>query len=602
MKKFLLLLPVLVLMQVTLLAQYAEGIKLLNYDKNKSAKEVFQKLADANPQDPQAIYWLGQALLATDGGEPGKEQIAAAKALYQKGLASVGSNPWLVVGMGHIELLERGDINSVKQKFEQAITASTETKGKNKGQVNAGILNAIGRANAKIASGVGDNLYAIEKLNQAGQTDLTNPDIFINKGINYLKMGGENGGEAVKAYQEALTRDPKSALAFYRIGKVYQSQNNKELFEQNFDNAITADPACPLPYFAYYLYYANRDVNRAKEYLDKYVATADKDPQTDFFVADYLFRAGKNDESLLKVAELEKSVGTTELPRLNMLYAYNYDRKGDSVQAKSYLEKFFANAPAEKIESTDYELAVKVLTRFPGSEVQAAGYLEKAIATDTSRINKQNYMQQAADMFAKAKNFSEQLNWLKRLVSFKGTTSEADYYKLTASALGAKDYAQTIELAKTYMAVYPDKPQPYSFFRRAAIASDPDTTSGKGVENLAYLDSIYGLNKDKFKRELFLNKYYTILYYINKQNSLKKSPDFKVKSDGTKTEVVDQFLAICQKSLLVTDQMIELYPDVNDDNNKFAQGVKTEIQKNIDYYSKPPVKKPNAPAAPPVKG
>ncbi|MFM7359290.1 MAG: tetratricopeptide repeat protein [Sediminibacterium sp.] len=602
MKKFLLLLPVLVLMQVTLLAQYAEGIKLLNYDKNKSAKEVFQKLADANPQDPQAIYWLGQALLATDGGEPGKEQIAAAKALYQKGLASVGSNPWLVVGMGHIELLERGDINSVKQKFEQAITASTETKGKNKGQANAGILNAIGRANAKIASGVGDNLYAIEKLNQAGQTDLTNPDIFINKGINYLKMGGENGGEAVKAYQEALTRDPKSALAFYRIGKVYQSQNNKELFEQNFDNAITADPACPLPYFAYYLYYANRDVNRAKEYLDKYVATADKDPQTDFFEAYYLFRAGKNDESLLKVAELEKSVGTTELPRLNMLYAYNYDRKGDSVQAKSYLEKFFANAPAEKIESTDYELAVKVLTRFPGSEVQAAGYLEKAIATDTSTINKQNYMQQAADMFAKAKNFSEQLNWLKRLVSLKGTTTEADYYKLTASALGAKDYAQTIELAKTYMAAYPDKPQPYSFFRRAAIASDPDTTSGKGVENLAYLDSIYGLNKDKFKRELFLNKYYTILYYINKQNSLKKSPDFKVKSDGTKTEVVDQFLAICQKSLLVTDQMIELYPDVNDDNNKFAQGVKSEIQKNIDYYSKPPVKKPNAPAAPPVKG
>jgi predicted Zn-dependent protease len=602
MKKSLLLLPVLVLMQVTLLAQYAEGIKLLNYDKNKSAKEVFQKLVDANPQDPQAIYWLGQALLATDGGEPAKEQIAAAKALYQKGLASVGSSPWLVVGMGHIELLERGDINSVKQKFEQAITASTETKGKNKGQANAGILNAIGRANAKVASGTGDNLYAIEKLNQAGQTDLTSPDIFVNKGINYLKMGGENGGEAVKAYQEALARDPKSALAFYRIGKVYQSQNNKELFEQNFDNAITADPACPLPYFAYYLYYSNRDVNRAKEYLDKYVATADKDPQTDFFLADYLFRAGKNDESLVKVAELEKSVGTTELPRLNMLYAYNYDRKGDSIQAKSYLEKFFANAPAEKIESTDYELAVKILTRFPGSEVQAAGYLEKAIATDTSRVNKQNYMQQAADMYAKAKNFSEQLNWLKRLVSMKGTTTEADHYKMTAAALGAKDYAQTIELAKSYIAAHPDKPQPYSFFRRAAIASDPDTTSGKGVENLAYLDSIYGLNKDKYKRELFLNKYYTILYYINKQNALKKSPDFKVKSDGTKTEVVDQFLGVCQKSLLVTDQMMELYPDVNDDNNKFAQGVKSEIQKNIDYYSKPPVKKPNTPAAPPVKG
>ena len=599
MKKFLLLLMACVVMHSAMFAQYAEGIRLLNYEKNKSARETFQKLVDASPQDPQAIYWLGQALLATDGGEPSKEQIASTKALYQKGLGSIGSDPWLVTGMGHIELLERGDINSAKQKFEQAITASTETKGKSKGKANPAILNAIGRANAKVGSGLGDNLYAIDKLNQAGQLDLTNADIYINKAVNYLKMGGENGGEAVKAYQEAVTRDPKSALAYYKIGKVYQSQNNKELFEQNFDNAITADPTCPLPYFAYYLYYANKDVNKAKDYLDKYVANSDKDPKTDYFVADYLFRAGKNDESLAKIQELEKSAGGNEIPRLSILSAYNYDRKGDSVQAKAYLEKFFANAPADKIEPTDYELAVKILTKFPGSEAQAATYLEKAIATDTARINKLNYMQQGADMYAKAKNPAEQLNWMKRMVELKGTTTEGEYYRISAAALSAKDYPQTMDWAKKYMAAYPDKPQPYTFYRKAAIASDPDTTSGKGVELLQYIDSIYSLNKDKYKKELFLNEYYTILYYINKQNALKKSPDFKVKSDGTKTEVVDQFLGICQKSLEVTDKMISLYPDVADDNNKFAQSVKGEIQKNIDYYSKPPVKKPGAPAAPP---
>ena len=599
MKKFLLLLMACVVMHSAMFAQYADGIRLLNYEKNKSARETFQKLVDASPQDPQAIYWLGQAILATDGGEPSKEQIASAKALYQKGLGSIGSDPWLVTGMGHIELLERGDINSAKQKFEQAITASTETKGKNKGKANPAILNAIGRANAKVGSGLGDNLYAIDKLNQAGQLDLTNADIYINKAVNYLKMGGENGGEAVKAYQEAVTRDPKSALAYYKIGKVYQSQNNKELFEQNFDNAITADPTCPLPYFAYYLNYANKDVNKAKEYLDKYVAYADRDPKTDYFVAEYLFRAGKNDESLAKIQELEKSAGLNEIPRLSILSAYNYDRKGDSVQAKANLEKFFANAPADKIEPSDYELAVKVLTKFPGSEAQAATYLEKAIATDTARINKLNYMQQGADMYAKAKNPAEQLNWMKRMVELKGTTTEGDYYRISAAALSAKDYPQTMDWAKKYMAAYPDKPQPYTFYRKAAVASDPDTTSGKGVEQLQYIDSIYSLNKDKYKKELFLNEYYTILYYINKQNALKKSPDFKVKSDGTKTEVVDQFLGICQKSLEVTDKMIALYPDVADDNNKFAQSVKGEIQKNIDYYSKPPVKKTGAPAAPP---
>lgn len=50
-----------------LMAQIPAGIKFLNYEKNKSAKEAFQKAYDANPKDPQAIYWLGQAMLATDG-------------------------------------------------------------------------------------------------------------------------------------------------------------------------------------------------------------------------------------------------------------------------------------------------------------------------------------------------------------------------------------------------------------------------------------------------------------------------------------------------------------------------------------------------------
>ncbi|MDB5209935.1 MAG: hypothetical protein JWQ30_762, partial [Sediminibacterium sp.] len=201
-----------------LMAQIPAGIKFLNYEKNKSAKEAFQKVYDANPKDPQAIYWLGQAMLATDGDAPTKEQVQSVKALYQKGLLDAGSDAWLLVGMGHIGMLENEDMNSVKQKFEQAITATTETKGKNKGKPNPDILNAIGRAGANVPSGTGDHAYIIDKLKQAAAIDLTNPDIMINMGINYLKMGGENGGEAVKAYQEAIARDPKNAKAFYRMG------------------------------------------------------------------------------------------------------------------------------------------------------------------------------------------------------------------------------------------------------------------------------------------------------------------------------------------------------------------------------------------------
>lgn len=580
-----------------LMAQIPAGIKFLNYEKNKSAKDAFQKAYDANPKDPQAIYWLGQAILATDGGDPSKEQVQAAKALYQKGLQEAGSDAWLLVGMGHVGMLEKEDMNAVKQKFEQAITTSTETKGKNKGKPNAAILNAIGRANAEISSTSGDHVYAIDKLKQAAAIDLTDADILINMGINYLKLGGENGGEAVKAYQEALSRDPKNARAFYRIGKIYQSQNNKDLFEQNFANAISADPAFPPVYYNYYEYYSTRDVNKAKEYLDKYIANADKDPVLDLVLADYLFRSGRNAESLAKVKELEAAVGSKVLPKLDVLYALNYDRTGDSVQAKNSLTRYFANAPVDKMVPGDYELAVKVFSKFPGSETEAVKYLQKAIENDTSRINKISYANQAADLFAKAKLFPQQLEWMQKAIAFKGgNMSEADYYRITNAAFAAKDYPQTLELARKYMQAYPDKPQPYSFYKRASIAADPDTTKGIAVAGLMYIDSVYtSINKDKYKMDILRNQGFIIYTFGNMLNLMKKNPELKPPATvgAPPTEILEKFLAICQKGIALADDILTTFPDPNDDNNKYAAGAKAEFQKNIDYYSKPqtPVKK-----------
>lgn len=144
--------------------------------------------------------------------------------------------------------------------------------------------------------------------------------------------------------------------------------------------------------------------------------------------------------------------------------------------------------------------------------------------------------------------YTQQLQWLQNVIALNGTVTEFDHYNMTLAALNSKDYSKTIELAKAYMAAIPEKPQPYSFFRKAAIASDPDTTKGVAVEYLNYLDSVYTVvNKDKYKKDIFLNKYYAIKYYINKFNSIKQSPDFKFKSDGQKSESVELFLTVCQK-------------------------------------------------------
>ncbi len=572
-------------------AQLSEGIKMLNYEKQKSARAELQKLYNANPKDPQTIYWLGQALLAGNGTNvPSKEEIAAAEALYRKGLQEVGSDPWLLVGMGHVELWEGGELNSAKQKFEQAITASTETRGKNKGKANAAILSAIGRANADGGLKMGDPVYAIDKLKQAGSIDLLSPDIFINMGINYQKTGGENGGEAVKAYNEAISRDPKNALAMFRIGKIYLSQNNKDQFEQYFNNAIAADPTFPPVYYTYYNYYSNRDVAKAKDYLDKFLTYADKDPRNELFQADYLFRAGSYEESLAKAKEIEAAVGLNTLPRLGVVYAYNYDRKGDSVVAKKYIDDFLKNAPAIDIQPSDYELALKLAIKFPGNEALASTYVEKSLELDTVKANKIALMTDAATVFGKSKAYKEQLYWLTKAADLNGgKLSEFDYYAITNAAINAKDYAQTLNFAKGYMANFSDKPQPYQLFKRAAMLSSTD--SSVIVDNLNYLDSVYSVvDLNKYRKTIFLDEYFKLNYYVNLSNEIKKRPDFKVTTDGSKTAAVSEFIAACQKVITITDKMIALYPDTTDENNKYAQDVKASIQKAIDYYTNPPGK------------
>ncbi|MFM9568692.1 tetratricopeptide repeat protein, partial [Streptomyces turgidiscabies] len=80
--------------------------------------------------------------------------------------------------------------------------------------------------------------------------------------------------------------------------------------------AIQADPTFPQVYYSLFDYYANRDVNKAKEYLDKYIANAEKDPKNDLYLAEYLFRAGRYQESLDKLKELDNTVGIKALPGL----------------------------------------------------------------------------------------------------------------------------------------------------------------------------------------------------------------------------------------------------------------------------------------------
>jgi len=511
MKKALFLLVGFALVTICTKAQSIdEGIKDLYYGKTQSARNVFQQLVNKNPKDGRAIYWLGQSMLVR-----GSEDVTGAKQLYQNALNSGVNDPYVLVGMGQIDLINN-DTNAAKQKFEQAITMSTGKRGK----LNPDVLDAIGRANAYGSAKIGDPAYAIDKLKTAAQLDPKNADIFINMGINYLKMGSDKGGEAVQAFQNAAAANPAfTAAAYDRIGNVYKSQDNKASMEEWYSKAIAADQTYAPVYFDWFDYYKNRDVNAAQDYLTNYVKYADQDCNTAYFQADYMFRAGKYEQSKA-LADSMASGQCSNFPGLNILYAYNYDRLGDSTQAKSYLDKYFATARANgtEVDPDYYQLAAKVYSKFPGMEDTAVSYLVKAMETDTAVKNQQKYIDTIASIYKKANRPAERLEWRRKSFAMNKEASSRDYYDLTDAAIMANDTTYADSIINAYTQAYPDQPYPYVFALRNAKLKD--TTGAAAVEpTYKYIEF---LKQDTAKNAPTIAYYYALqgTYYANVAQNL----------------------------------------------------------------------------------
>lgn len=498
------LLSILIFKQIAFTQTVQDAVKYIYYERYTSAKQILQKLVASNSADVNAQYWLGQALLDQD-------DLPGARDVYQKALTATNNAPLILVGMGHVELLESKP-SDARQRFETAINL---TKGKKESKYgNPDVLKAIGRANADGDSKIGDPNYGVEKLTQVAEVDQTDPDIYINMGILNLKRGPDYGGQAISAFDQALTRNPKYAKAIYRKARIYITQSNSGVFLPLLEQAVSTDPAYAPAYFDLYEYYKNKDVNKAKTYLESYVANSDKDCKSSFFYADYLFRAAKYQESLDKTKELENTdCGKTH--RINVLFAYNYSRLNDSINAKTRMEQFIAKEDSNKIMPSDYEFLGTILSQFPGSENEAANAFVKAANKDTVLSNKLNYLSKAAGLFRKNKNYNEFLKYEKMAYSINTKPNNRYIYDLGEAAYLASDYVLADSMFTIYKNKYPD--QKFGYYWRVKVAQAADTTMAKGLLVKPVEEYIQFLEKNKNENKSALIEQYGLLaaYYAN---------------------------------------------------------------------------------------
>lgn len=462
-----------------------QGRKFFYYERWKSAQETFEKVLAANPNNIDAVYWLGQTLLK-------QKDSVGAKNLYQKSLTQNGNAPLLMAGIGQIELME-GKTNDARQHFEAAITL---TKGK-----DIELLNAVGRANVEARTG--DANYAIEKLNQATAVkNFKDPETYLLMGDAYRKL--IDGGNAVQSYNKALTLDAKLASAKYKTGKVYLTQGNKDYFLPAFEEAVALDPAYKPAYYELFYYWYYRDVNKAAPYLDKYIASSDAGPEQEYLKTDFLFSSGKVAEAKTKAESLVAQYGDKVSPRMYRLIAYAADSLGDANAAKQAMNTFFAKANEEvPVRGADYEELANINTKIPGAEAEVFANLQKAVEVDTLVENKLKYIGKAAAL-AKAKgDRAQEANWLGIAYRMDPNPSQRDLYNYGFAHYQAKNYDSTIAIFKLYEEKYPNEIYGYLWTAKAAAAKDTALEMGLAAQEYAQLlENATRIDSTKFKTQI----------------------------------------------------------------------------------------------------
>ncbi|HXD76533.1 MAG TPA: tetratricopeptide repeat protein [Puia sp.] len=498
----------------TVVAQSVDqGKKYLYYHRYKSAKEEFDKVLAANPNNIEAIYLDGQTMLAT------KDSVGA-QALYSKALQTNGNAPLLLAGMGGIEL-RFGKPQDARAHFEEALSLT-----KNK---DVPIFNAVAENNINAAQG--DVQYALEKLNMA-----TNVRHF-NDANTYVLMGNAyrrliDGGNAVQAYQKALTLDPKLAEAEYGIGKIYLTQNNVDYFLPAFQQAVQMDPLYAPAWFElyyYYYYHWTTDKDKAKDALDHYIASSDPGPDVEYTKIDFKVVNGDFAGAKTDAQALVNSLGDKVDPRMYKLIAYCCDTTGDAACAQQNIATYFQKQDTSKIIPTDYVERATIEGKSTDSVTREKAFDDYglAIQKDTLQANKDKYIAQATNLATKLDDKPAQAK-IARIVymSIKNPTN-TDLYNWGHANYSAGNYKTADSIfCGIYEQKYPDEVYGYLWCWRSMIAQD-DSNQSQGLAVDAEMKmAAFGRAKDSIAKaanskdstefqKYVVECYFSLAFYYN---------------------------------------------------------------------------------------
>jgi tetratricopeptide (TPR) repeat protein len=485
----------------------ADAQKLLYYERYDGAAHLLQSQLRTDPNNAEAWWLLTQVYVH-------KHQLPKLKDTLQTMPAAVKQQPMALCAFGQLALEQRQK-DSAAVYFDQALKQTREK--------DPVVLLAVATAHQLADSG--NAQYAVTLLQKAIKRDKHNAELYVALGNAYRKLA--DGTNSYKAYNDALAQDSKEVEAMYRLGKIFVTQENPEMYLKYFNQAVATDSLYAPAWYELYYYYYFRDVNKAMACLDHYVAATDPSINNDYLITDLLYASRKYQAAIDHAQHLIAAQGKITEPRLYKLIAYSYKELHDSTGALDYMKQYFSEQVDTGFVVKDYSTMGEIYDML-GQTDSAAAYLTKASAMDKDTTQRTVYAKKLAALYKKAKDYPNQAIWLGKYYVGNPRATNLDLFNWGLAHYMAKNYPMADSVFGMYETKYPDQCFGYYWRARSDAAIDTAMTMGMAIPQYNKIIEIDGKDTtNKTNRKHLVEAYgYIAAYKANTQKDYAGAIDY----------------------------------------------------------------------------
>lgn len=403
---------------------YKDGIEYYKAGQYENAKTILTNtLNDATTDKAIANYYLGETELAL------KDQ-AAAKKYFQAGQAIDPQDPYNMVGLGSIDLLN-GNAEGAKELFKGA-----QKIAKKNMEVTVAIARAYYNADpVKYAKEIDQYLRKAHKDSKEKE-----PSIFILEGD--MAYDAQDFGGAAAKYENAILNDAQNPAGYVKYANAYFKVNPQfaiqklEEFLQHSPNSALAQRELAEKY-----YQADHWVKAADAY-GKYIQNPNHFPEDRARYAVLLYYGNKYPESM-EIAKDVLNRDPNNFVMQRLLFLNLAKQEGQAQAAADEAAKFFANNPNGNFTTNDYTSYADVLSTL-GNDSLAVVQYELASQKDPENLD---LLKELSSRYTQAKQYVKSADVYAQYISKLETPSANDYFNAAGRYLNAAATAGIEDLA-----------------------------------------------------------------------------------------------------------------------------------------------------------